>query len=294
MIGKILITGIDSFTGQHLSIFFENHGYDVYGTSLSSKSEKIFQCDITVKEQVSRIIKVIQPDYLIHLAGISFVAHNNNNQYYEVNTIGSINILDAMIEQNHYPKKIIMVSSANVYGNQKLEVLDESLYCSPVNHYGASKYAMECLCNEYFQNLNILVVRPFNYTGIGQSNDFLIPKIVSHFKKNAKTIQLGNVEVSREFNDIGFVCEVYKRLIESEVKSKILNIASGRGVQLLSIIEHMNQIANYEIQISINKRFVRSNEIHNLVGSCDLLFKLIGQIEQKDIGLTLRDMYDAY
>ena len=122
----------------------------------------------------------------------------------------------------------------------------------------------------------------------------MIPKIVSHFKKNAKTIELGNVEVSREFNDIGFVCEVYKRLIESEAKSKILNIASGRGVQLLSIIEHMNQIANYEIQISINKRFVRSNEIHNLVGSCDLLFKLIGQIEQKDIGLTLRDMYDAY
>ena len=69
---KILITGVDSFTGHHLSSFFKNHGYNVYGTSLTSSSENIYKCDITIKEQVAKIIKIIQPDYLIHLAGISF------------------------------------------------------------------------------------------------------------------------------------------------------------------------------------------------------------------------------
>lgn len=291
---KILITGVDSFTGHHLSSFFKNHGYNVYGTSLTSSSENIYKCDITIKEQVAKIIKIIQPDYLIHLAGISFAAHKDNNEYYRVNTIGSINILDAIIEGKHSLKKIILVSSATVYGNQKIEVLDESLCCMPVNHYGLSKYAMECLSNAYFQKLNILIVRPFNYTGIGQSNDFLIPKIVSHFKNNAKTIELGNLEISREFNDIGFVSEAYKRLIESDVKSKIINLASGRGVQLLSIIQHMNTIAKYEIEVSINERFMRRNEIYHLVGSSDLLFNLIGEVHQKDISHTLRDIYDAY
>jgi GDP-6-deoxy-D-talose 4-dehydrogenase len=290
---KILITGIDSFTGQHLSLYLEHHGYEVYGTSLSKKSHKVYICDITIKEDIARVINDLKPDYLIHLAGITFVAHKDNNEFYRVNSIGSINILKAFIQARLNPKKIIMVSSATVYGDHEMEILDESIDCRPTNHYGASKYSMECLCNTYFQKFNILIVRPFNYTGVGQSIDFLIPKIISHYKENSKTIELGNINVSREFNDIGFVCEVYKRLIESDAKSKVLNIASGRGVQLLSIIQHMNKIAKYEIEVSVDERLVRSNEIHNLVGSSDLLFKLIGKVEQKDIGLTLRDMYDA-
>ena len=293
MTSKVLITGIDSFTGQHLSLYLEKYGYEVYGTSLTENSETVYKCDITVKENITKIVNMLKPEYLIHLAGISFAAHKDNSECYRVNTVGSINILDAFIMTKLKPKKIIMVSSATVYGNQDVEVLDESLECRPSNHYGASKYSMECLCNSYFQKLNILIVRPFNYTGIGQSSEFLIPKIVSHYKDNSKTIELGNIDVSREFNDIGFVCDVYKKLLECDAKSMVVNIASGRGVKLLSIIQHMNKIAKYEIKVSVNERFVRSNEIHNLVGSCDLLFNQIGEVDQKDFGLTLQDMYDA-
>ena len=75
--------------------------------------------------------------------------------------------------------------------------------------------------------------------------------------------------------------------------SKIVNIASGRGVKLLSIIEHMNGIAKYKINVSINQSFVRENEIDYLVGSSKLLFDLIGEIDQKDFSLTLREMYEA-
>ena len=290
---KLLITGIESFTGKHLSLFFKNIGYDVYGTSLSSRTKKIYKCDITFKEKITEIIKEIKPDYLINLAGISFVAHNNNDDFYRINTVGAINILEACVEAKHKPKKIIMVSSASVYGNQEIEVLNESLYCKPINHYGASKLSMESLSNAFFQKLNILIVRPFNYTGIGQSHNFLIPKIIKHYQNKSKTIELGNTKVSREFNDIEFICQVYRKLLECDAKSKIVNIASGRGVKLLSVIQHMNKIAKYEIDVSINQSFVRKNEINNLVGSSDLLFDLIGVIEQKDFSLTLGEMYEA-
>lgn len=293
MRSRVLITGIDSFTGQHLSLYLKNRGYNVYGTSKVEGGNKVYKCDITIKESISNIIKGIKPDYLIHLAGISFVAHNNNNDFYKVNSIGSINILDALIETKYYPKKILMVSSAVVYGNQKMESLDESLCCAPANHYGASKYSMECLTATYFQKLNILIARPFNYTGVGHSYDFLIPKIIKHYKDKSKTIELGNIDVTREFNDIEFVCEAYKRLLECDTKSRVVNIASGRGVKLLSIIELMNDIARYKINVAINPSFVRKHEIDTLVGSSELLFDLVGEIEQKDFRQTLREMYEA-
>ena len=78
-----------------------------------------------------------------------------------------------------------MVSSATVYGNQKTSVLDESLAPSPNNYYGISKLAMEFMVRNYFEAFPVIITRPFNYTGIGQSKNFVVPKIVDHFKKKS-------------------------------------------------------------------------------------------------------------
>jgi len=288
---KILITGIDSFTGEYLSSYLEVSGYDVYGTSLFENADKIYKCDITNKEDVLNVLKLAQPDFLIHLSGISYAAHGNNEDFYTVNTIGTTNILDALVELNINPLKVILASSATIYGNQGLEVLDESLCPIPANHYGASKYAMECMAKNYFNKLNIIITRPFNYTGVNQTDNFLIPKIVKHFKENQKVIELGNLDVSREFNDVGFVCEVYKKLLECESKSTILNICSGRGIKLLDVIDMMNEIAGYKIEVKVNPAFVRKDEIKSLTGSAVKLFKTIDNIKQNKFEETLKTMY---
>jgi len=290
---KVLITGIDSFTGKHLSTYLTQAGYSVYGTSLLESGDKKFQCDITCKNDVIKVFKTTQPDFIIHLSAISFVGHGNNEEFYKVNTIGTTNILDALLELNIKPKKTILVSSATIYGNQGLEVLDESLCPKPANHYGASKYAMESLASSYFEKLPIIITRPFNYTGIGQSPNFLIPKIVSHFKEKKTTIELGNLHVSREFNDVEFICEVYKNLLESDAHSTTLNIASGRGIKLLDVIEMMQEIARYEINIEVNPDFVRPNEIKSLTGSPKKLFDTIGNINLKDFKKTIKEIYEA-
>lgn len=288
---KVLITGIDSFTGVHLSSYLEKSGYDVYGTSLSKTDNKKYKCDITSKTNILDVLKKIEPDYLIHLSGISFAAHGNNEDFYRVNTIGTINILEVFLELKLKVKKIILASSATIYGNQGLEVLDESLCPKPANHYGASKYSMECLAKEYFFKLPIIITRPFNYIGIGQAEYFLIPKIIKHFKEKKNMIELGNLNVSREFNDIGYVCEVYKRLLESTSHSEIVNLCSGRGVKLLDVIDIMNKISNYEIKVEVNPTFMRKDEINTLTGSTEKLFKLIEYIEQKDFRLILEEIY---
>jgi len=287
---KVLITGIDSFTGHHLSSYLETSGYDVYGTSLFKNEANIYQCDITQKDDATKVLKTLKPDFLIHLSGISFAAYGNNEDFYKVNTIGTTNILDAFIELNLSPKKIILASSATIYGNQGLEVLDESLCPKPANHYGASKYAMECLAEGYFSKLPIIISRPFNYTGKGQAENFLIPKIVSHFKEGKKAIELGNLDVIREFNDVEFVCEVYKRLLECDDDSTMVNICSGRGLPLLDVVKMMNNIAGYDIQVKVNPAFVRKDEIKSLTGSEKKLSQLIGNLEQKPFEETLRSM----
>jgi len=290
---KVLITGIDSFTGRHLSKYLIDCGYDIYGTSLSNSSDKIYKCDITIKDNILDVLREIKPNYLIHLSAISFVGHGNLEEFYRVNTIGTTNILDSFIELNLTPNKIILASSATIYGNQGLEVLNESLCPKPANHYGASKYAMETLASGYFNRLPIIITRPFNYTGIGQSENFLIPKIIHHFKENKKVIELGNIDVKREFNDIGFVCEVYKRLLEVDKDSQMVNIASNRGIKLLDVIDNMEKIANYKIKVEINPAFVRKDEIKSLTGSNQKLFDMIGVVAQKSFEDTIREIYEA-
>ena len=291
MSNKVLITGIDSFTGKHLSSYLEKSGFDVYSTSLSTSGDKKHQCDITQKSQIIDVLKIVEPDYFIHLSGISFPAHGNSEDFYKVNTIGTTNILDAFVELNLKPQKIILASSATVYGNQGLEVLDESLCPKPANHYGASKYAMEALARGYFTKLPIIITRPFNYTGVGQTDNFLIPKIVNHFKEKKETIELGNLNVSREFNDVVFICEVYEKLLKCKKDSEVVNVCTGRGINLLDVIEMMNNIAGYKIKVSVNPAFVRKDEIKSLTGSSEKLFKLIGLIENKDFKDTLEEMY---
>jgi len=283
---RVLIFGVDSFTGKYLSDYLSSSGYSIVGTNRES-------CDITNKAHIKDTLKNSRAEYIIVLAGISSPAHGNISDFYKINTIGVINILDTLIELDFNPKKIILVSSATVYGNQGVEVLDELLCPKPANHYGASKYSMESLAQNYYTKLNIITTRPFNYTGVGQSSDFLIPKIIEHFRESKRVIKLGNLDVSREFNDIYFVCEVYKRLLESSISSEVVNICSSRDIKLLDIIDLMSDIAGYKIQVEINPKFVRQDEIKTLKGSPKKLFSLIGEVKQRDFRETLKDMFEA-
>ena len=291
---KVLITGINGFTGIHLERYLTLQGFDVFGTLLETPQvSNHFQCDIRHKSDVKNVITRIKPDYVVHIAAISFVGESNASLIYDVNVMGTENILQALVEADIKPKKVIVVSSATVYGNQGQEILDESMCPKPVNHYGISKLAMEHMTANYFKHLNIIITRPFNYTGIGQAKHFLIPKIVHHFRERKETIELGNLDVRREFNDVNYICELYSRLLLSEIKSEFINIASNRGVKLLDVIKNMNQISGYTIEVKVNPNFVRKDEIKSLTGSTKKLIALLGETKQKTFIETLKEMYQS-
>ncbi len=291
---RVLITGINGFTGVHLERYLAENGFDVYGTVIDTPlSNKHFQCDITQMDQVDTIIAELRPDYLIHIAGISFPGEKNASLIYDVNVIGTENIIRSLISHKVTLKKVIIASSATVYGDQGEEILDESMCPKPINHYGCSKLAMEYMAANYFDALNIIITRPFNYTGIGQEKHFLIPKIVSHYKEGKREIELGNLTVAREFNDIDYIIGNYYKLLLCNAKSITVNLSSNHPVKLLDVIDMMNTIAGYTIKVKVNPLFVRENEIPSLSGSTKLLETFI-ELENRDtLHKTLQTMYDT-
>lgn len=288
----VFITGINGFTGVHLEQHLQSLSYDVFGTVLhSSKNQNHFSCDILNEDDLFKVLNQVRPDYIFHLAAVSFVASKNQKKIYNVNIFGTLNLLKAVERLNYIPKKILIASSAAVYGNIEGE-LSEEMCPKPVNHYGNSKLVMENMTKGYFDKQNIIIVRPFNYTGVGQESHFLIPKIVSHFKENKKTIELGNIDVYREFNSVEFVVRSYLELVISDLKSEIINVCTGNAINIKSILSKMKKLAGYEIEVRINPVYVRKNEIKILKGSPEKINSLVKK-KLKDYSLerTLKEMY---
>ena len=126
----VLITGITGFTGKYLKEFLIEKGLDVYGTTNQNfnTDSKTFFCDITDYNQIEEIVVKVKPCYVFHLAAISFVQHNNNNEMYNVNVLGTQNLLNACKIIKSVVKKVVIASSATIYGTQNCTVLHENLW----------------------------------------------------------------------------------------------------------------------------------------------------------------------
>ena len=105
---KVLITGAGGFTGKYLAEYLTQKGFDVFGISnIKNEDNKSYKCDITNKNEVEVVLSEIKPNYIIHLAAISFVQHDDVQEIYKVNVIGTQNILNACLKIKESLKKII-------------------------------------------------------------------------------------------------------------------------------------------------------------------------------------------
>lgn len=289
-----LVTGAAGFTGKYAVNALTGRGYHVVGMGLGGPSgSEWLSCDLTDKAATRQSLSGITPDVVVHLAALAFVGEGNPENFYRVNVVGTMNLLEALANLNRPPSRILIASSANVYGNIPGRELTEDTCPAPVNHYAASKLAMEHMVRTWFDRLPIVVTRPFNYTGPGQDERFVVPKIVNHYKRRAASIDLGDTSVERDFSDVEDVVEAYMRLLESDVRSEVVNICTGKTVSVAAIVADMNGIAGYEINVGTKQDLLRTNDIKRLVGSNHKLRKLINYVPSKPIHQTLKHMYIA-
>ena len=170
--------------------------------------------------------------------------------------------------------------------------IDEATPAAPANDYAVSKLAMEYMARLWCDQLPITLVRPFNYTGVGQSLNFLLPKIVDHFRRRAPVLELGNLDVVRDYSDVRSVVKCYRMLLEVENAGNVFNICSGRGHSLLEVLQIMRDISGHDLEIRVNPAFVRANEVHRLIGSRAKLDEAIGVVPDIPLRDTLRWMFE--
>ena len=139
------------------------------------------------------------------------------------------NLLDALAVKTNNLQKVLLASTAQVYGNTTPGLHDEAALLKPFNDYGVSKLAMEYMSWLWRDKLPIVIVRPFNYTGVGQGSNFLLPKIIKHVKEKAHHIELGNLHVRRDYSDVRNVASAYMKLVECPDAKGAINICSGNN-----------------------------------------------------------------
>ena len=266
---RILVTGLNGFTGCHLKPELESHGHTVKGLN----------SNLTKPVAVATEIAKLNPEAVIHLAGISYVGHGNARELYEVNLLGTRNLLEALDDHAPDVRSILLASSANIYGNHTEDALSEETRPCPTNDYAVSKLAMEQMAQLWIERLPLFIVRPFNYTGLGQKEQFLVPKIVAHFRKKKSTIDLGSLDVWREFGDVRSVVDIYRRLVEDCPLGNTLNVCTGKTHSLREVISLCEKITGHNIKIQINPAFVRPNEVLMLRGSSKRLKERIGGLK---------------
>lgn len=295
---RVLITGINGFTGRYVAERLQAAGYEIAGIGSQTsyggllKNVQYQQADLLSAEAVSQAVNAIAPTHVVHLAAIAFVGHDDPAAFYAVNLVGTRNLLTALRARQASLSKVILASSANIYGVSQGGALSEDAIAAPANDYAVSKLAMEYLAKTFAADLPIVITRPFNYTGRGQSENFLIAKCVGHFRRRAALIELGNLDVSRDFSDVRSLADAYLALAEAAPAGTTVNICSGVPHSLRDILRFAAEISGHEIEVRVNPAFVRQNEIRFLTGDPALLRKLAPSVEPIPLRETIRWMLD--
>jgi nucleoside-diphosphate-sugar epimerase len=292
---RALITGLRGFTGYYVARELEAAGYRVFGTAMpgAASGPDVFAVDLCDRAAVAAMVEQVQPDVVVHLAGIAFVAHSDVEQIYRVNLVGTRHLLEALAGAGHKASSVLLASSANIYGNAGVPVIGEDVAPAPANDYAVSKLAMEYMARLWMDKLPIVIVRPFNYTGRGQGEHFLLPKIVAHFRRRERRIELGNLAVARDFSDVRMVARSYRRLLAAAPDGEVFNVCSGRSNSLAEVIDLCAEIAGYRIEVQVNPAFVRANDVLTLAGSNEKLARVIGPLDPPVLMDTLRWMVEG-
>jgi nucleoside-diphosphate-sugar epimerase len=292
---RILLTGADGFTGHHFRAAAEGAGHAVWALDADL-------CDaMAVQQAVERAAQEAIFDAVLHLAGLAFVGHDDPLAFYRVNVMGTMNLLQALSAQTQRGslalRQVVVASSANVYGNCSTSPIAESQPPAPVNHYAASKLAMEHLAMTLADALPLRLARPFNYTGPGQSQNFVIPKMVEHFKSRKALLKLGNLQVEREYNDVAWVSQAYLRLLAlpaaPSAQDRVVNVSTGVMHPLQAVLSTLQDLTGHRLTVETDPSLVRAQEVHRLCGQPAKLLRLVGPLAAPSLVQTLQAMLDA-
>jgi len=287
---RTLITGASGFVGSHAVKHFDGIALD--------------NVDICDKSQLMDALTGLNPDQVLHLAAQTFVPDSidNPSHTYDVNFNGTFRLLSTLKETG-FSGKFIYVSSGDVYGKvePQNQPIIETAQPKPRNPYSVSKVAAEALCYQWSQteDFDIIIARPFNHIGVGQSEQFVIPSFAKQLAKiklnqSSPSIKVGDIGVSRDFTAIEDILEAYTALFEKGINGETYNIASGTSCTIESLLKKMISILDIDITIEEDENRLRKSEQREVVASNSKLMEHTGWKPQSGLDTTLERILDYW
>lgn len=291
-----LITGHNGFVGQH--------ALQIWAHAVPLPNIGGCSLDIRDAESLAEAIAAISPHEVVHLAGISFVptAIKNPRLTYEVNFLGTLNLLQAL-EKTGFTGRMLFVSSADPYGIVSLDQLPirEERVLAPRNPYAVSKAAAEALCYQWSLNskFEILIARPFNHIGPGQSENFVISDFAKQIAeisagKREPEIHVGNIDVSRDFSDVRDVLRAYDAILKHGKNSQIYNVCSEKEYVIRDLLKYLLKIAGVDASIINDATKWRSSDQPRVVGSAEKIRENTNWFPIYSLNETLSEIYQYW
>lgn len=305
---RTLITGANGFVGQILCKTLQQAGHYVIALTgvtspLAQHANQTVQCDICDAGALEQAIVESAPTHVVHLAAITNVPVSFREPLltWQTNVIGSVNLLQAL--RNKAPNAFVLfVSSSEVYGasfKQGVALHEDSL-CQPLNPYAASKLAAEAAFNEYFrQGQPGVIVRPFNHIGAQQSADFVTASFARQIAlieagHQEPTLQVGNLDASRDFLDVNDVCAAYVQLLQLPQRGidypRCFNICSGQPRKIRDILDEMLAMSSADIRVTQDPERMRPSDIPNAIGDSHAMRNITGWQPAINLHSTLEQL----
>ncbi len=312
---KVFITGISGFAGSYLARYLRKKDISITGTYLMDESLKVIEdikdrlslikVDLQDATRVLELINTIKPDLVFHLAALTSPGDSFNNPVATIqnNIAAQINILEGIKKAKLPDTKILIVSSAEVYGLVKKEDLpiDEDTKLMPTNPYAVSKIAQDFLGLQYFLSYKIKVirVRPFNHIGPGQSPSFVVPafakKIAEIEKGQGKpTLLVGSLDAKRDFTDVRDMVRAYSIIIQKGKPGEVYNIGSGKSYKIADILDRLLSFSKSKIAVKIDKSLFRPSDNPELLCDANKFIRATGWSPEISIDTTLKDTLDYW
>ncbi len=294
---RALITGIGGFVGPYLKRHLSENNFEVYGMDISSGKDVDYETDILNKKEVEDCIINIKPDLVFHLAAQSSVklSFSQPKLTMNVNVKGTAHLLNAV--KTHIPdSKVLIVSSADVYGVSKKIPIREDFELSPVSSYGKSRLEQEKLALSY--GLNLVICRSFPHTGPGQRPIFVcsdFAKQIAEIENGKESIiYIGNIDVKRDFTDIRDIVRAYLLALKKCDFNEVYNVCSGKSHSIREILDILLGFTDKEVQIRTDTAKLRKGDISILEGDNSKFVKKTGWKPEILLERTLKDLLDYW
>ncbi|HEX7168030.1 MAG TPA: GDP-mannose 4,6-dehydratase [Acidimicrobiales bacterium] len=288
---RALVTGGRGFVGRWLCAHLEQSGHEVTATG-----EEV---DVTDAGRVRDFVAKLAPDAVFHLAGQAHVGRSWDDPTgtFSVNAVGTVGVLDAA-RSLPSPPRVLVVSSSEVYGHIDPDDLPvrETTPVRPVSPYAASKAAAEVAAQQAVRayGLPVVVVRPFNHIGPGQSPTFVVSalakRIVEAERTGSKELAMGNASPRRDLTDVRDVVRAYVLLLERGEPGEVYNVCSGDDIAIGDLAERLVRISGVDLTVAPDTVELRASDLPVLRGDPSKLRAATGWDREYDLDRTLADV----